>query len=179
MRAWRSPAAPMRRGGCGGPISRPGSGGRCARTTPPTATPGRPSRSITPTPAPTGGAMTASPGSHQEGPVVRALHREDLPRRPAQGAALRPDQPAGQPRRGRQGVLATCPSPRCRASRTRRCSAATPTGAGRSGSPSTFCWPTLYGRMPRGWPLMSRSSSRTGRASIARSSRSPTRSTSG
>ncbi len=60
---WRKAIAAKRNGGAGGPISANASGERCARTTAPTATPGRISRTTTRGAVPTAGARTASPAS--------------------------------------------------------------------------------------------------------------------
>ena len=87
-----------------GPTSPSGSGARCARTTRPTATPGTTSRTTTRAAAPTAGARTACSASATARPLCFALALWNGARPDPEGAAVRPDRPGGQPRRGRQGV---------------------------------------------------------------------------
>ena len=146
------PGARRRRGTSGARTSPSARGGRCARTT-----------------APDGEAWDYFPHDHarsrayrwgEDGmagvcdvgqqPVhgARAVERT---RPDPQGADVRPDRAAGQPRRGRQGVLVVprrrCPAtPGCAgATTTRRPSSPTPTWWPRTpgvtrASPSTSCW---------------------------------------
>ena len=101
MRRWPV----ISRGSGGAPTSRSGRGARCARTTPPTATPGTTSlrrRPVAGLPLERG-----RPGRlvrRRADPVLRH-RRAQRRRRPPQGTPLRPDQRPGQPRRGRQGPL--------------------------------------------------------------------------
>ena len=93
------------RGGAGARTSANASGEPSARTTARTATPGRTSPTTRRGPGRTAGARTGSPGSPTTATAVlraRALERQ---RPDPQGAAVRPDQQRGQPRRGREGVL--------------------------------------------------------------------------
>ena len=71
-----------------------------------TATPGTTSATTRRARAPTAGARTASPASRDDQQrLCFALALWNGQRPDPQGAALRPDQQRGQPRRGRQGVL--------------------------------------------------------------------------
>ena len=99
----RAKTADWRRGGR---TSASGSGAPCARTTAPAATPGTTSPTTRRARAPTAGARTASPGSATTSSgCASPLALWNGARPDPQGAALRPDQRRGQPRRGRQGVL--------------------------------------------------------------------------
>ena len=85
---------------------RDGSGAPCARTTPPTATPGPTCRSSTPTRRAYRWGEDGLGGicdryGFLNFSVALWNGRDPI----AQGAAVRPDQRRGQPRRGRQGVL--------------------------------------------------------------------------
>ena len=102
-----SPSRPTTptRGGSGVRTSRGASGGRFARTTPPTVTHGRTSlRPGAPTRIPLGRGRDRRTLRPVRVPQPRGRDVERA-RRPAQGAAVRADQPGGQPRGGRQGVL--------------------------------------------------------------------------
>ena len=72
----------------------------------PTATPGATSRTTTPAAGPTAGARTASPASATTAAAALPGRRPLERTRPdPQGAAVRPDQRRGEPRRGREGAV--------------------------------------------------------------------------
>ena len=81
------------------------SGGRCARTTARRGTPGPTSVTSSPAPSPTAGVRTA--WRHLRRPADALLRARALERARSdpQGTSVRPHQPGGEPRRGRQGVL--------------------------------------------------------------------------
>ena len=108
-------------GGAGDRISASGNGARCARTTARTAPPGTISRTIMRAAAPIAGARTASPDSATTSSLVPVAGALERPRPDPEGAAVRPDQRAGQSRRGRQGTVLSTSTARRRI-RTCRCS---------------------------------------------------------
>ena len=89
----------------GVPTCPSGPGERSARTTAPAATPGTTSRTTTPGRGRTGGTRTAWPACPTSATTCASLGAVERHRSDPQGADVRPDRAAGQPRRGRQGVL--------------------------------------------------------------------------
>ena len=156
MRPWTTsrsasgkPIAGICRGADGAPTCRKEPGARCARTTPPTVTPGPTSRSSTPPRAPTGGTRTGWRGSATICRPSAWPSRSGTggTRSSRSGSSASPASRATMARTSRTTGGTWMPPPR-----PRGCAGATTTRSGNS--PTRTCWPRT-GRGPASKPSTS------------------------